>query len=99
MIKMSDCPLRGMDSASCVINNQTLIVQSSNKKLYILNGAGTRIWELADGKHAIADILARLRHESRKPDIQLRSETQAFIEELVSRGVLVLLKSSLDVAA
>ncbi|MDI6817639.1 MAG: PqqD family protein [Actinomycetota bacterium] len=99
MIKMSDCPLRGMDSASCVINNQTLIVQSSNKKLYILNGAGTKIWELADGKHAIADIIARLKCESRKPDVQIHSEMQAFIEELVSRGVLVLLKKSLDIAA
>jgi len=98
-MRLSDYPLRGMDSASCVINNQTLIVQSKNKKLYVLNGAGTRIWELADGTHAVVDIIERLKRDSRKPDGQLRKETETFIADLVSRGVLVLLKQRLDVAA
>ncbi|MBE0447270.1 MAG: PqqD family protein [Actinobacteria bacterium] len=88
-MNISNYPLKGMDSASCVINNQTLIIQS--KKLFVLNGSGTKIWELSDGRHAIGDIVEEIKVNSRKPEDQIRKETENFIEELVERQVLVLL--------
>ncbi|HZD60940.1 MAG TPA: PqqD family protein [Anaerolineae bacterium] len=91
-------PLKGMDSASCVINGQTLIVQSKVRKLFVLNGAGTRIWELSDGRHAVEDIIKEIKMRSRKSESQVRRETEDFIEELVNRQVLVLLKRPCDVA-
>lgn len=91
-------PLKGMDSASCVINGQTLIVQSKDKKLFVLNGAGTRIWQLSDGRHAIEDIVKKVKMNSKKSEYQVRKETEAFIEELVDRQVMVLLNRPCDVA-
>lgn len=98
-IELSIYPLKGMDSASCVINGETLIVQSKNKKLFVLNGAGTQIWELSDGRHAIEDIVHTIRAHSRRPENQVRKETEDFIGELVERQVLVLLNHPADVAA
>jgi len=98
-MNVSNYPLKGMDSASCVINGQTLIVQSKNRKLFVLNGAGTKIWELSDGRHAIEDIVEKVKMESRKPEGQIRKETEEFIKELVDRQVMVLLNHPCDVAA
>lgn len=98
-MNMGCYPLRGADSASCIIDNQTLIIQSTNRRLFVLNAAGTRIWELADGRHAIEDIVREMRAHSKKPEEQIRMEIQEFIEELVERQVLVLLNHPCDVAA
>ena len=98
-MNMSSYPLKGMDSASCVINGQTLIVQSKDRKLFVLNGAGTRIWELSDGRHAVEEIIEKIRTQSRKSKNQVRKETEEFIKELVERQVLILLNHPWDVAA
>lgn len=96
---MLDCyPLRGNDSASCVINGQTLIVQSKIKKLYVLNSAGTRIWEMADGRHEIRDIVEKIKAQSGKPEHKVRKEIETFIVELIDRQVLIILRRPWDVA-
>jgi len=92
-------PLRGANSASCIIDGQTLIVQSENRKLFVLNAAGTRIWELSDGRHNIEDIVKELVTHSKKSENQIREETEEFIGELVERRILVLLNHPCDVAA
>lgn len=92
-------PIRGSNSASCIIDGQTLIVQSENKKLFVLNAAGTKIWELSDGRHEIKDIIRKIRISSRKPELQIRKEIEEFIYELVEREVLEVLSSPCDVAA
>lgn len=98
-MKISTYPLRGADSASCVINGQTLIVQAKNRKLYVLNAVGTKIWELSDGRHEIKEIIRELMAHSKKSESQIRKETEEFIEELVERQVLTLLNHPCDVAA
>lgn len=98
-MKISTYPLRGADSASCVIDGQTLIVQAKNRKLYVLNAAGTKIWELSDGRHEIKEIIRELMTHSKKSENQIRRETEEFIEELVERQVLTLLNHPCDVAA
>ncbi len=92
-------PLRGADSASCIIDRQTLIIQAKDKKLFVLNAAGTKIWELADGQHEVEDIIQEIMAQSRKPEVQIRQEIEEFIDELVERQVLVLLSHPCDVAA
>lgn len=91
-------PLRGMDSASCSIDGQTLVVDSKYKRLFVLNAAGTTIWDLSDGRHTIEDIIEKISLRSGKPESQVRKETEEFIEDLIKRQVLVLLKHPLDVA-
>ncbi|HEY3375094.1 MAG TPA: PqqD family protein [Candidatus Aquicultor sp.] len=90
-------PLRGSDSASCIINGQTLIVQSKNKKLFVLNSAGTKIWELSDGRHEVNDIINKIRATSKKTELQIRKEIEEFIDELVERQVLEVLVYPCDV--
>ncbi|MDI6716789.1 MAG: PqqD family protein [Actinomycetota bacterium] len=96
---IGDYPLRGLSSASCSIDGQTLIVEAKNKKLFVLNAAGTKIWELSDGRHTIEDIITKIKLSSKKNEHQVRKETEDFIESLVERQVLVLLKQPLDVVA
>lgn len=98
-MKTDSYPLRGADSASCVIGNQTLIIQSQHKKLFVLNAAGTRIWELSDGRHDMEDIIRETIAHSKKPENQIRQEIEEFIEELVERQVLVILSQPQDAVA
>ncbi len=98
-MKTDGYPLRGADSASCIIDNQTLIIQAKQKKLFVLNAAGTRIWELADGRHGIEDIILEIMSHSKKPESQIRQEIEEFIEELVERQVLVVLSRPDSAAA
>jgi len=98
-ISLSSYPLRGIDSASCVIDGQTLIVQSKDRRLFVLNATGTKIWELSDGKHELREIIKALTAKSKKPESQIRKETEEFIKELVEREILVLLKHPWDIAA
>lgn len=95
-VRTSGFPIKSDDSASCVIDGETLIVHDTNKKLFVLNSAGTRIWELADGTHTIKDIEASIKRRSKKSDEQIRKEVDHFIDELVNKRVLVILNRPLN---
>jgi hypothetical protein len=89
-------PLKSYDTASCTIDGETLIVSSKDQKIYVLNKAGTRIWELADGFHSVDDIAWVLTRTSKKTEEQLRSDVGRFVLGLVKKKVLVVLERPLD---
>lgn len=89
-------PLKSYETASCTIDGETLIVNSIDQKVYVLNKAGTRIWELADGFHSIDDIAWILTRTSKKTEEQLRKNVERFVVGLIEKKVLVFLNRPLD---
>jgi hypothetical protein len=94
--RISGYPLKSYETASCTIDGETLIVSSPDQKVYVLNKAGTRIWELADGFHSIDDIAWVLTRTSKKSESQLRQDVERFVVGLVEKKVLVVLERPLD---
>jgi hypothetical protein len=94
--RISGYPLKSYETASCTIDGETLIVSSPDQKVYVLNKAGTRIWELADGFHSIDDIAWVLTRTSKKSENQLRQDVERFVVGLVEKKVLVVLERPLD---
>jgi hypothetical protein len=94
--RISGYPLKSYETASCTIDEETLIVSSTDQKIYVLNKAGTRIWELADGFHSIDDIAWVLTRTSKKSENQLRKNVEGFVLGLIEKKVLVVLERPLD---
>jgi hypothetical protein len=94
--RISGYPLKSYDTASCTIDGETMIVSSTDQKIYVLNKAGTRIWELADGFHSIDDIAWVLTRTSKKTEEQLRKDVERFTMGLIEKKVLVVLERPLD---
>jgi hypothetical protein len=94
--RISGYPLKSYNTASCTIDGETLIVSSTDQKIYVLNKAGTRIWELADGFHSVDDITWVLTRTSKKNNEDLRKDVERFVLGLIKKKVLVVLERPLD---
>ncbi len=51
-----------------------------------LSGSALMIWDLIDGTRSAAEVVDAL--SGRFPDVELRAETEAFIEELKRTGLI-----------
>jgi hypothetical protein len=94
--RISGYPLKSYNTASCTIDGETLIVSSTDQKIYVLNKAGTRIWELSDGFHSVDDITWVLTRTSKKNNEDLRKDVERFVLGLIKKKVLVVLERPLD---
>ena len=94
--RISGYPLKSYETASCTIDGETMIVSSVDQKIYVLNKAGTRIWELSDGFHSIDDIAWILTRTSKKTEERLRKDVERFVVGLVEKKVLIFLERPLD---
>ncbi|MDD9936518.1 MAG: PqqD family protein [Myxococcales bacterium] len=75
--------------AARVVEGKALVVVMDEKQLHRLNGVGTRVWELCDGRtvQAIADALTA---EFRVDEETALADVRGFVDELVGLGALVL---------
>lgn len=88
MIAPTDVPKHAARIAARVVDGKALIVVLDEKQLHTLNGVGTRVWELCDGRSvaAIADALAS--EYAVEPSAAL-ADVQRFVAELHATGALV----------
>jgi len=70
------------------VEDELVLVKVSTNEIYALNTTGAMIWELiSDGSNLDATV-ERLRDEYDEPEARLRSDVDAFIDELRSGGFL-----------
>jgi len=56
--------------------------------IYVLNETGTRIWELADGKRTLADIIRMITAEFDVDDKTVADDLVEYVDEMVTSGTL-----------
>jgi len=56
--------------------------------IYVLNETGTRIWELADGKRTLADIIRMITEEFDVDDKTIADDLVEYVGEMVTSGTL-----------
>lgn len=74
--------------ASRVLDGQAVIVVSDAQKLFTLNGVGTDVFELADGRTVDAIVAAVLSKYDADEKV-VRPDVVSFVESLVDAGALV----------
>ncbi len=80
------------------IDDETIIISPNDSVMHELNDTGSFLWKNIDGRKSAAE-LAELLVENYEvtPDIAL-SDTQALLEEMASRKLLVTVPATLGVS-
>lgn len=86
---MSDrYPTRNSETAWRVYDGQAAILCPDDSTLNTLNAVGTVIWEAADGRTPLSDIVGRICREFDVEPARAESDAQVFVETLCRRGLL-----------
>ncbi len=73
-----------------MIDGEALLVLADAGEVAVLNGVGSRIWQLADGSRSIGDIVAAIVAEYDTTADEAERDVVNFIEQLVKEHILVL---------
>ncbi len=87
-------PLRSETTAYRTINGVALVVGAPEGKLRTFNEIGTFIWEQADGKHTLAEIVNQVCQRFDVDYPQAARDTEVFIQELEDKNMLALTDNS-----
>jgi coenzyme PQQ biosynthesis protein PqqD len=68
---------------------QTVLLRLEDGGYYALNEVGAMIWELCDGEHAVAEIVAAMCAEFDAPEETVRADVIEFIADLRREQLLV----------
>jgi hypothetical protein len=85
---MSKYPCRNSRVATRTIDGEAVIVSPDDSMLHNLNEVATIVWEMADGRHSLSDIAARLSEDYEVDAKEAMQDVQALCDELASKGVL-----------
>jgi hypothetical protein len=76
-------------TAGRVIEDEAVLLLAETNEIQVLNGVGSRIFELADGSRTLAEIASVLTDEYNVDFDQALADVDAFVRELVDHRVLV----------
>jgi hypothetical protein len=71
-----------------VIQGEAVILALDSKVLRGLNPVGSRVWELIDGRRSTDEIATQLVDEFDVDAGRARNEVDAFVRELLARGLV-----------
>lgn len=77
-------------TAGRVIDGEAVVILAEDSEINVLNPIGSRIFELADGRHTLADIVQVILNEYAVTEERARQDVVDFVNSLVAQRVLVL---------
>ncbi len=86
--RLDFCPAQHPDVAARVYEGEAVIVLPIKGEVLVLNGVGSRVWELADGTRSVPQIVQEIVDEYDVALDQAREDIAAFIQVLEVREVL-----------
>jgi len=90
MDSLTKFPRKAKTTASRIIDGEAVIVIPEQGQVRVLNESGSRIWQLLDGKHSIADIANKICSEFNLSQDQACEDTVNFIAKLRAKEMVVL---------
>lgn len=90
-MRPDDYPEQNPQAAWRVYEGEAVIVSPEDSTLHTLNPVGTLIWEAADGRTALAAIVARVCDTFEVDAATAARDAAAFVEQLSRRGLLTVL--------
>ncbi len=89
-------PRRHPQVASRVMDEQAIVVLADSGEVNVFSPVATRIWELVDGKHTLAQIVATITAEYEVAPEMARQDVQEFVQELLDVHAITLDGSPLN---
>jgi hypothetical protein len=89
MIVVTDIPHQAPNVISRVVDGEAVLVHLGQNKVRVLNPVGARLWELADGRHAVSEIAQMIATEYQVELARAQGDALVFYEDLTGRGVLI----------
>jgi hypothetical protein len=83
-------PARSPQIAARMLGGEMMIMSPRDASLFNLNDVGSVIWNAADGRTSLDDIVTLLCREFDVERDVARRDAEAFIEELAAHGILLL---------
>jgi len=83
-------PVYDPDVAGRVFDGEAVVVLPARGQVLVLNGVGSRVWELVDGKRSVGDVVGAIVAEYETSEEQAREDVLAFLKVLEVRGALKL---------
>ena len=78
------------ETASRIIEEEAVVVQPGISQVNTFNRVATRIWDLADGKKKVLEIIAELEQEYDVEPKQVTDDSIEFINRLLTDKMLVI---------
>jgi hypothetical protein len=85
-------PVHSPQVVGRVVGDEAVLVIPGKGEVKVLNEVGARLWSLADGQHTIAAMAAVISTEYETEPSQAEADALEFVEQLMQKGVLVLLQ-------
>jgi coenzyme PQQ biosynthesis protein PqqD len=82
MIDLESCPKRKTQVVAQKAKSDWLLLNMENGNYFSLNDIGGRIWELCDGSHSVAQLVAALATEYDAPAEVLQQDVVELLEGL-----------------
>lgn len=82
------CPRHAPHAVARTVDDVVVLLDLTTEVYYSLNDVGARVWDLADGQHAVAAIVDVLASEYDAARDQISDDVQALIEELAAEGLI-----------
>jgi len=81
-------PRRGANVATQRARDELVLLDLESGRYYTVEGAGDRIWELCDGRHSLADIVATVSEASGADAATVRADTTELLDHLRAEGLI-----------
>ena len=89
MMSLESYPLRKQQVIAQKASNDFLLFNMHDGNYYSLNEVGSRIWELCDGDHSVAQLVEALKAEYDAPAESLAEDVLELLGELQSGKLIV----------
>ena len=77
-------------TAGRVFDGEAVLILADRSEINVLNRVGALIFELADGQHSVADMVAAITDQFNVSREEAEQDTIGFLKELAQLDVLVL---------
>jgi hypothetical protein len=82
-------PVHTPEVVSRLVDGEAVVVHPRQGMIRVLNPVGARLWELADGRRKVAELVETIVREYAVDQERARNEVLAFLADLAQRGILV----------
>ncbi len=78
-----------------IVDQEAVLVLTNQAQIKVTNQTGAFIWSKVDGRLTVRQIAARLSQEFEVSTVQAEQDTLEFIQNLIDRGVLVVVTGTI----
>lgn len=75
-------------TAGRVVDGEAVLILADASEIKVLNPVGSRIYQLADGRHSVTEIVDVIVREYAVTRSQAEADVAGFLEDMVNRQIL-----------